>query len=83
MSKININGKSYDLGMDLFNITYIGNKPINEFMKTLSDEDTIWLAKRGMKLIQEEPEHFDDIAERLEMPRELKSTMDGFKVNER
>lgn len=78
--KMTINGKDYPLTVDAFGLTYVDGKLVDDFMKTLSVEDTEWLARYGLSVVQREPKHFDDIAERIEMPRDLKGKMDRFKL---
>lgn len=79
MSKISVNGKSYPLTLDKFNITHIDGKPVDKFIDSLSIEDQTWLAKRGMGVVVEDPKYFDDIADRIEMPKDIKNTLDSFK----
>jgi citrate synthase len=80
---ITVNGKKYPLSEGDYGLTLIGGMYLEEFIENLSTEDLAWLAKYGMAIVQNEPEHFDDIADRLEMPQEVKGTLDNFKHQNR
>lgn len=80
MSKITINGKTYAIEIDGMGLTYVNGMLVDEFIEMLPMKDIEWLAKYGMGVAQKEPEHFDDIAERIEMPHTVKNQLDKFKV---
>lgn len=70
-----INGKSYEVYIDSFGITYIDGMLRDEWLETLDQASINFLATKGQKVVKEEPERFNDIAERLEMPKDLADKM--------
>lgn len=78
MNKITINGKTYPLEVDGFGVVTIYGITVDEFLDTLPAEDIEWLAVYGLKTAVDDPEYFEDIAERVEMPLETKELIEGF-----
>lgn len=81
MRTLIINGTRHTLTTDGMGITYIDGLLIDDFMDNLSEADTLWLAQYGMNVAKNEPEHYEDICERIEMPREVKSGIDSHMEN--
>ncbi len=81
MTEIVINGTSHEIEIDNMGLTFVDGVFIDVFLEGLSGEDIAWLAKYGLGVAHNEPEHFDDIAERIEMPRDVKATLDQFKTS--
>jgi hypothetical protein len=78
---ITINGKEHTIYKDDFGTTIDGWN-IDQFLDQADEATVVWLAEHGMGVVQNNPEYFDDIAERIEMPRDIKSTMDNFKTEQ-
>lgn len=79
MSKITINGKDYNFIIDSFGITIVEGKSVDEFLESLPVEDHEWLVNRDLQTIYNEPEYFDEVANRMEIPKKYKDVLDQFK----
>lgn len=72
---ITVNGKDYKVHIDSFGITYVDGMLPAEWIKTLDPASIITLATKGMQVVREQPARFNDIAERLEIPKDLAEKM--------
>lgn len=75
MPELIINDKQYMLTLDGFGVRYIDGVELNEWMKTIDAETLAFLVKKGTDVVKNEPEHFEDIAEREEMPMSTRDLM--------
>lgn len=67
MAEILFRGKVRQITEDSFGVRYIDGMPINEWVDQLTRDEQVELAKVGLKLLNDDPEHFKDITERYEI----------------
>lgn len=67
MPKVVANGKEYDITTDGFGVHYVNGKTIQQFTNEASDDEILYFAKRGLEIMESDPEYSKDIIERGEI----------------
>ncbi len=73
MNSFTINGKTYEVMVDSFGVKYIDGLTIDKWVDRIKrDDPEVFkvLVHKGLEIAQNEPDRFEDIADRIEMPEE-------------
>lgn len=64
---IEIAGVKHAITFDKFGTTYVDGMTPDDFLDTLDDDTKELLARRGLEVAKNDPEHFKDIVQRHEL----------------